>query len=187
MTIVYLHGFRSTANCDKARITKKMFPEHDFIALTYCPHNPHQAAEQISTLAKAISSTKNTVVIGSSLGGFWARWMSYKFGMRSLLINPSLHPDKTLNTAGEYEIFDGSGNTIEVTENGIAAFKLFKLNAEDAIELDCSAWIASDDEVIDAKATFEQLEPFHKVTMFETGGHRFSQFVNMRAQIEELL
>ena len=187
MVIIYLHGFRSTAYCDKANITKELFPEYQVKSLSYSPHDPHHAVKQIKSFAKKLGSLESVLVIGSSLGGFWARWMSYQFGFQSLLINPSLHPDKTLNIVGEYEIFDGSGNTIEVTQERIDAFKNFKVNAETATKLNCTVWIALDDEVIDAKSTFEEVESLHKSIMFETGGHRFSQYIEMKKSIEKLI
>ncbi len=40
--------------------------------------------------------TTTAVVIGSSLGGFYARWLALRRGLRAVLLNPAPHPARDL-------------------------------------------------------------------------------------------
>lgn len=190
MNILYLHGFRSGPECDKARITRSFFPKHKFHSLSYSPHLPLLACNQIIQFFEN-KNANQWLVIGSSLGGFWARWAASEIGVKALLINPSIHPDLTLNAVGEFELFDGvehngAGRTIQVTQNDLDAFAEFKVNANNARTIDCTVWIATDDEVVDSQQTFDELNTIHKVIKFESGGHRFGQYSELKDEIESL-
>jgi len=188
MIIVYLHGFRSTGNSGKTQTLKTMFPEHKVIGCDYSPHSPVLAEQQLRELITNESNSKdeseNVIIIGTSLGGFWARWMAKEFGVKALIINPSLHPDRTLKT-GRYEIYDESKTNIEVTESDLISFKDYKVSAEEAKNLNCDVWVARDDELLNANAIVEELGHLHNLTTFKFGGHRFTQFREMKGQLEK--
>ncbi|PHS16410.1 MAG: hypothetical protein COA86_12315 [Kangiella sp.] len=190
MIIIYLHGFRSTGNSGKTQTLRTMFPNHKVIGCDYAPHSPLVAEQQLRELiAKEIESEsksreghESVIVIGTSLGGFWARWMAKEFGVKALIINPSLHPDSTLPT-GEFEIYDESHSLIKVTSDDLESFKQYKVASGDARALKCEVWVAINDELLDADAIVEELEDIHNLKTFESGGHRFSQFGEMKPQI----
>lgn len=123
--IVYLHGFRSSGNGGKVQLLREMFPEIDVIGFDYHPHKPKNAEEELSQLLST-NSDKEILLIGTSLGGFWARWGARNFGVTSILINPSLHPDVTLR-AGIYESYLQSDPSIEVTDTDLTEFKEYKV------------------------------------------------------------
>ena len=94
--IIYIHGFGSSGEGMKA----KLFREHckkrgiRFIApsLSYIPELA------IKTLEELIESyaEEKIYLIGSSLGGFYSIYLSSKFDLKAVLINPSIYPYKTL-------------------------------------------------------------------------------------------
>jgi len=200
MTIIYLHGFRSHGNSGKTQNLKVMFPKHRVVGCDYSPHSPQLAMKQLSDLYDVESNRKESisgdlnspqsmqelVVIGTSLGGFWAQWMAHKFGVKALLINPSLHPDKTL-PLGCFNTYSDPISQIEVTKQDRQVFSSCKVLPNDAKQLDCVVWIALDDELLDAQATIDELSGIHPVVSFEQGGHRFSQFSEMKVELGALL
>lgn len=188
MIIIYLHGFRSTGNSGKTQTLKAIFPKHRVIGCDYSPHCPSLANQELRELiaTEEHNSDENIVVIGTSLGGFWARWMAKEFGIKALLINPSLHPDTTLPT-GSFEVYDTSGSNIHVTQNDITAFKAYKVNPDQANDLKCTVWVAMNDELLDAKSIIDELDNLHDVVVFESGGHRFSQFAEMKTELRDLI
>jgi predicted esterase YcpF (UPF0227 family) len=108
--IIYIHGFGSHGNGSKAKIFREYFHSigEDFIApsLSYVPELA------IQTLEELIRSYHGDVyLIGSSLGGFYATYLSQKPEVKKVvLINPATKPMKTLRRAlGDApNFYDGS-------------------------------------------------------------------------------
>lgn len=91
--IIYLHGFRSFSESNKFRLLQEMFPNEKVISLDYSPHDPELASQQITkVILEEEADIDDILVIGTSLGGFWARWAAASFSVKSILINPVLHP-----------------------------------------------------------------------------------------------
>lgn len=106
--IIYIHGFGSHGWGSKARSFKAFFKKKKeaFIApsLSYIPDLA------IQTLEELIESYEDVKLIGSSLGGFYALYLAQKYGLKAVLINPSVYPYVTLEKVlGEAPSFyDGS-------------------------------------------------------------------------------
>jgi len=88
--ILYIHGFRTTKNSHTSRLLKKYFKSK--IILAQYPIKPKDAIKYLENIIK----TKNiTSIIASSLGGFYATFLSNKYNLKTILINPSVNPYKT--------------------------------------------------------------------------------------------
>ena len=92
-SILYLHGFLSSPSSKKALQTKRWLNAHSpdirYLGpeLTSYPHLARQAIDQL------VEQTPNLRgVIGSSLGGFWAAYITERYGLRSVLVNPAVAP-----------------------------------------------------------------------------------------------
>ena len=93
--IIYIHGFGSSGEGMKAKLFREYFREKKlrFIApsLSYIPELA------IKTLEELIESYNEEIyLIGSSLGGFYSLYLSDKYKLKAVLINPSIYPYKTL-------------------------------------------------------------------------------------------
>jgi len=94
--IIYIHGFGSSGEGIKAKLFRKYFKEKGirFIApsLSYIPELA------IKTLEELIESydKEDVQLMGSSLGGFYSIYLSNKYNLKAVLINPSIYPYKTL-------------------------------------------------------------------------------------------
>ncbi len=66
--------------------------------LWWCPQLPPSPAEAIAMLQQGVADwpSERAVVVGSSLGGFYARWLSLHMGNRAALLNPAVHPARDL-------------------------------------------------------------------------------------------
>ena len=123
--ILYLHGFRSGPQSFKARAM------HDFMRGNGCDGDficPALPVDPVSALAlcdgliaKAMGvGGKKMIVVGSSLGGYYATWLAERHDLRAVLINPAvlahvsladyLGPQKHLYTG---EIFEFTAAHIE--------------------------------------------------------------------------
>jgi len=95
--LLYLHGFLSSPESFKARQMATWLDSERPDIEYHCPHlppYPEQAAQQLRALIEPLIEQYGGAVylMGSSLGGFWATWLAERYGLRAVLINPSVRP-----------------------------------------------------------------------------------------------
>ncbi|WP_416396806.1 YqiA/YcfP family alpha/beta fold hydrolase [Allohahella sp. A8] len=95
---LYLHGFLSSAKSAKAQsLAHWLAANHSDVKFgaPTLPFNPLTVVEIIEALVADAADTSQPVtgLIGSSLGGFYARLISARTGLPAVLINPALRPD----------------------------------------------------------------------------------------------
>ena len=92
--IIYIHGFGSHGLGSKAIAFRNYFKGKGeaFIApsLSYIPDLA------IQTLEELIESCDDVQLIGSSLGGYYTLYLAQEYGLKAVLINPSIYPYITL-------------------------------------------------------------------------------------------
>ncbi len=92
--LLYIHGFLSSPASFKARQVQDWLerkrPDIEF----HCPHLPPYPAESQHLLENLVESLLpgSVYLMGSSLGGYWATWLAERYGLRAVLINPSVRP-----------------------------------------------------------------------------------------------
>jgi predicted esterase YcpF (UPF0227 family) len=99
MTLLYLHGFRSSPASYKARIVEQRMAALGVVGDLICPQLP---ASPQAAMALALSLVKDVpvkelAVVGSSLGGLYATYIAELLGCRAVLVNPSVDPLKNLS------------------------------------------------------------------------------------------
>jgi predicted esterase YcpF (UPF0227 family) len=94
--LIYLHGFRSSPQSFKAQLLGRAMAQagraHDFV----CPSLPASPAAAIALIVERIAPSERDVLVGSSLGGFYARHLAESCGARTVLLNPSIRPAESL-------------------------------------------------------------------------------------------
>jgi predicted esterase YcpF (UPF0227 family) len=96
--IVYLHGFRSSPHSFKARVVAdrmKMLGRGSEYDCPQLPASPRQAIQLASTIVQK-SASDQIILIGSSLGGYYATWLAEQCGCRAVLLNPATKPPRDL-------------------------------------------------------------------------------------------
>jgi predicted esterase YcpF (UPF0227 family) len=114
--IVYIHGFNSSPSSTKANQLRARLAALGREAEFCCPalsHWPEQAMAQLEAQIRN-ADPGGVTLVGSSLGGFYAAWLTEKYGVRSVLVNPAVTPDeglrawlgpqKNLYTGEEYDL-----------------------------------------------------------------------------------
>ncbi len=111
MNILYLHGFQSSALSIKGQQL-----------LAYCQMNTQHTVhlpdlnmsplDVMKTLSTKIDSLDDVVLIGSSLGGFYATQLVAKYGVPAVLINPAMRPWQLFRT-----LFGMDHIPLQVTES----------------------------------------------------------------------
>lgn len=107
--IVYLHGFKSSPNSHKARLThqavqalqeagKESANQAGKEIKWYCPQLPPSPCEAMQMVREYIDQQRFDQVsfIGSSLGGYYATYLAERYPSRVTLLNPAIFPARDL-------------------------------------------------------------------------------------------
>ncbi|WP_227370142.1 YqiA/YcfP family alpha/beta fold hydrolase [Halomonas sp. M20] len=94
--VLYLHGFNSGSESPKAQLMRAACKRivHQGKALPcstpQLPQRPQAAFEAAQAALEALGS--NTLVVGSSMGGFLASCLAERFDLAAVLLNPAVRP-----------------------------------------------------------------------------------------------
>jgi predicted esterase YcpF (UPF0227 family) len=126
---LYLHGFRSGPASVKAQQTIAYFAQDDCAQNVHAPQlsaEPRVAIDEAQFLYEQLIDEvgiENVIIIGSSLGGYFASYLVEHFGGRAALINPAIRPYELLKDyLGENENMY-NGEKFIVTEAYIGELK----------------------------------------------------------------
>ena len=109
MKILYIHGFNGTPEGAKVEMLRHTFEKSEISA----PQHASRAGNVFRLLDEIAGNrdSLNDVIPGSSLGGFWAHYISLKYEVGAVLVNPVIQPSLSLARldypfAAEYEAFE---------------------------------------------------------------------------------
>jgi hypothetical protein len=120
-TIIYLHGFNSSPQSQKAQIISHHFKTHYPDVICHIPALPPEPASAIAQVEQLISQNTmqhaKPVLMGSSLGGFYATYLSEQFDLKAVLINPAVAAHELLiDEVGEQTNFH-TGEKYQFTQH----------------------------------------------------------------------
>jgi predicted esterase YcpF (UPF0227 family) len=90
--VLYLHGFASCGEGNKSTVLTHFFGKES----VFVPNLPFAPLDAIAFLEALLVSSSYELLIGSSLGGFYATYLAEKYGLKAVLLNPSTQPWLTL-------------------------------------------------------------------------------------------
>jgi predicted esterase YcpF (UPF0227 family) len=96
--LLYLHGFGSSPDSNKARLMAAAVAQDHPQVLWACPAlnaSPKQAMAEVLQMI-AHWPRESMALVGSSLGGFYATWLAERLGCKATLLNPAVHPARDL-------------------------------------------------------------------------------------------
>lgn len=94
--LIYLHGFRSSPRSFKAQRLAEVLRQIPHSPPFVCPQLPPSPAEAMALVLEDLQPGVDDVVIGSSLGGYYARYIAEHFDARTVLLNPAIAPAQSL-------------------------------------------------------------------------------------------
>lgn len=183
MPIIYLHGLDSDPNATKAQITAKhasLLGIETHRPDLNCP--PADALEKILTLIKTYP---DSVLIGSSLGGYFATLASDLTGAPAILLNPSIRPDVSFRRflADKHADKPLENDTVIYTTTGgwqivyqdLAWFESHRLTIKNPSKI--KVLLKMGDELLDAKTSQAFYQDKGATVLAQDGGdHRISDY-----------
>jgi predicted esterase YcpF (UPF0227 family) len=147
-SILYIHGLNSSPASLKASQLLRAMDRLGLAEQLRVPalhHHPRQAIAQLETL---IDELGRPVLVGSSLGGYYATHLAERHGLRALLINPAVRPhlrfDGYLGPQKNYY----SDETWELTTDHVSALAELDVPAiQDPARY--QVWLQTADETLD--------------------------------------
>lgn len=153
--VLYLHGFRSSPLSAKAQFLTAWFAQHHPDAVWCCPQLPASPQQSATLIHKLVNDwpEHNIMVIGSSLGGFYATWLAAQRPCKAVLLNPAVYPARDLaQYIGEQSVWQNPADKIFFNPEYIDELNALYSGEGSALQTDAThmlAIIATGDEVLD--------------------------------------
>ena len=117
MNVWYLHGLESKAGGPKVDYLRKVSNK------VFAPEIKYTNPNTFDVLLNLAKEDKPDLIIGSSMGGYYADAIASHFGIDVLLFNPALH-SRTIDTELPYGDNFGKKFTVLGTEDKVIDYKV---------------------------------------------------------------
>lgn len=180
-SILYLHGYGSSSQGEKALLLRKECPQNRLL-IPDLPLNPQECMRASEDMLQMASN--DTIIIGASLGGFYALYLAAKYKKDCLLINPVVHPSaeaKKMLVAEENpekkKMILEAANIYLTFENSLSSLKMPK---------NCFLALGERDQTIDPKSATEYFEHAH-IQFYSDDHAMLASFSRILSDFEEFL
>ncbi len=187
--LIYLHGFNSSPDSNKAQSLQRYIKQQalqEKAAQCFellAPALPYKPVEAISLLEELLADKAgNTVLMGSSLGGYYSIYLAQKYPVKVVLINPLVSLP-----IGFAEAFPGSytnpysGQDFEILPEDVRFLQ--ELEVSDISRQENFLLLAeTGDEVLDYRQAVASL-PGARQIILQGGSHRFENFESVLPEI----
>lgn len=182
--IIYIHGFNSSPLSYKARVLTERMSQlgiADDLRVPQLSADPEQAMKLLQTCVEE-SAPELPVLIGSSLGGYYATWLAERYDLKAILVNPAVYPYRLLEAyLGENQnLYTGERYILE--PHHVAVMKSYEV--ESISHLD-NFWVLLEtgDETLDYREA-EQKFANSRMMIKQGGTH---EFLNFEAMLDDIL
>lgn len=175
--LLYLHGFRSSPQSNKARQTAQRVAERHPQLRWWCPQLPPSPRDAIDLVMNGLAQwpRASMAVMGSSLGGFYATYLTGMTHCRAVLLNPAVHPARDLaNYIGEQSSWHDPAEHFHFRPEYIDELRALELGPLAQPE-QVFAVIAKGDELLDWREMSARY-PGSRIKLIEGSDHALSDF-----------
>lgn len=187
--IVYLHGFNSGGKSAKATWLRQHLSDITVLSPTYPAHMaeaaPRFLREYFATVRREYPQDKRLLLVGSSMGGFWARYLALELGAGMVLINPAMTPATTLLRVVGSNKNEATGEEFVLTEEQVRALARYQAPACDP-KVPTLVLLDEADEVLDSRAAEAFYRRCGRVIVYPGGSHRFDHLAEALPEIRKL-
>jgi len=172
--ILYIHGLNSSPLSKKASQLSAALERigmADRLRVPALHHHPRQALVQ---LEEAITELGRPLLVGSSLGGYYATHLAERHGLKALLINPAVTPHRRFDGYLGPQTNLYSGEVWDLTEDHVVALGELEVPPPQDVER-YQVWLQTGDETLD----YRDAEAFYRgcaLRIRAGGDHGFQGF-----------
>ncbi len=173
--LIYVHGFNSSPASSKAAAIQRELERRgrggDFLA----PALSHSPAAAAALLSQLVRLHRDACLVGSSLGGFYATWLTEAHGVRAVLLNPAVRPYELLAGATGRQKNFHTGEEYDFTAqhiNELRALEIDSITPERYLLM-----VTTGDEVLDYRQAVAKYRGARQIVI-EGGDHGFGDFAH---------
>ena len=175
--IIYLHGFNSSPDSHKARVLHDYMQRtglSDRIDIPEIPPAPADAIKLLQQHAEEITKQYALSLVGSSLGGFYATWLSEKYNCPAVLINPAVKPHELLKKYLGENINYYTAESWVLDQEHISQFRKLYIDKVSHPQR-YLLMLQTGDETLDYREALEKYSACPSIVE-QGGSHEFSEF-----------
>ena len=175
MKIIYLHGLGSSGHAYKAQALSQAVVVGDHSVEFIAPHLSFEPCQAIKTIAKLINPWDELVLIGSSLGGFYAQYFAAQYSQcKAVLINPLINFEGVACRLYGEHTHPHTGDNVQISDRFVRELEKYLVpevhNLERFLLL-----LQTDDDVLDYQQALHKFSGAAAI-ICTGGGHLFSGF-----------
>jgi uncharacterized protein len=179
--ILYLHGFNSSYSPEKVKALSKI---GEVIGIDYNTYDTYNNIHSylLREITKLSPDPDDTLIVGTSLGGFWAAEMASYLALPSVIINPCYDPANMLQKYVGNQTNHKTGKVTKFNIESCLSYSGMKTQ-DNSYTILPLLLLDMADEVIDSYRTKYIFEESFPSKFFEGGNHRFA---HMNESLEEI-
>ena len=186
--LLYLHGFRSSPQSTKARLTAARVVKDNPGVTWWCPQLPASPREAAAMIEHGIKAwpRESMAVIGSSLGGFYATWVAENHACKAVLLNPAVFAARDLaQYVGEHTSWHDPAEKFVFKAGYVDELRALEGQGLEHPE-NYMAIIAKGDEVLDWREMTARY-PGANIKLLETSDHAITEFADYLPEVMAFL
>ncbi|AYN95714.1 MULTISPECIES: YqiA/YcfP family alpha/beta fold hydrolase [unclassified Pseudomonas] len=173
-SVLYIHGFNSSSASLKARQLHACMQRLGLQGCVRVPDLHYDPVIAMSQLETSLAALGQPLLVGSSLGGYYATVLAERYGLKALLVNPAVRPWRLIDAYRGPQKNYYSGEEWVLTDAHVDALAALDVGApQDPSRY--QVWLQTADETLDyrdAQALYQGC-----ALRIEAGGdHGFQNF-----------